>query len=456
MHYSATRLVTSYASSLYLLLAAIAAAFSCGGCNHGAHADAVQKPKPREPETLKAAVLVVEPANWPTIVRTQGSLIADEMTSVGAKVAGRVREIRFDLGDVVRNGEVLASIDQDDFRLQVSLAEAQLLQARAALGLGPNDPLESLAPEFAPPVREAKAVWDETRARVARVRQLQLHARNTVTQEEVDQAISAEGAAEAKHAAAINAVREKIAQISVRASELSVAQQRLEDTVVHSPFDGLVQERHVAHGSFVQVGDALYTLVRTGTVRFRGTMPERHAHRLAMGQEVALKIEGVNESRVARITRISPAVDEMSRSLAFEVLVDNRNGELRTGMFGEAEVIVDPAAQSLVIPSKAILEFAGAEKVWKIIDGTAKEQVVRTARHSDRGVEIIEGLKPGDLILADAVQGRVARIEPIFQQSTTVNAGSAEPTDVAAGEESDGATELITPASSRRNRAVSR
>src|SRR5439155_12822277 len=103
------------------------------------------------------------------------------------------------------------------------------------------------------------------------------------------------------------------------------------------------------------------------------------------------------------------------------------SGELRTGSFGEAEVIVDSTAQSLVIPRSAILEFAGAEKVWKIIDGMAKEQVVRTARHSDRGVEIIDGLKPGDLILTDAVQGRVARIEPILQQPTAVSAGSAEP-----------------------------
>src|SRR5205823_6280131 len=186
--------------------------------------------------------------------------------------------------------------------------------------------------------------------------------------------------------------------------------------------------------------------VRTGTVRFRGTMPERHAHRLRMGQEVVLKIEGFDGSRTARITRISPAVEEMSRSLAFEVLVENRNGELRAGMFGEAEVIVDPAAQSLVIPRAAILEFAGAEKVWKLIDGMAKEQVVRTARHSDRGVEIIEGLKPGDLILADAVQGRVARIEPIFQQPSATSAGSAEPAEAAGGEELGSAPEQITPA----------
>ncbi len=454
MHSSAMRLATVLASS-FVLLAALAIC-CCSGCSRGAHADVAAKPKPKEPETLKAAVLVIEPANWPTIVRTQGSLIADEMTVVGAKVAGRVREVNYDLGDAVKAGQVLAAIDQDDLRLQVNLAEAQLLQARAALGLLPNDPVESLAPEMAPPVREAKAVWDETRARVARVRQLQLHARNTVTQEEVDQAISAEGAAEAKHAAAINAVREKIAQISVRASELNVAKQRLEDTVVHAPFDGLVQERQVAHGTFVQVGDALYTLVRTGTVRFRGTMPERHAHRLAMGQEVVIKIEGFEEPRVARITRISPAVEEMSRSLAFEVLVDNRNGELRAGMFGEAEVIVDPSAQSLVVPRSAILEFAGAEKVWKIIDGMAKEQVVRTARHSERGVEIVEGLKPGDLVLVDAVQGRVARIEPIIQQPTAINAGSAEPSEAVAGEESDGGPEQITPASLRRGRAVSR
>ncbi|MBW8883987.1 MAG: biotin/lipoyl-binding protein, partial [Planctomycetia bacterium] len=149
MHCSATRLAT-LSASWFLLLAAIASASLCCGCSRGAHADAAQRPKPREPETLKAAVISVESADWPTIVRTQGSLIADEMTIVGAKVAGRVREVKFDLGDAVQSGEVLAAIDQDDFRLQVLLAEAQLLQSRAALGLAPNDPLESLNPESAP------------------------------------------------------------------------------------------------------------------------------------------------------------------------------------------------------------------------------------------------------------------------------------------------------------------
>jgi membrane fusion protein, multidrug efflux system len=437
-------------------LGCIAWSISLAGCGGGAHADTAPASKPNEPPVLKAAVLAVQPASWPTIVRTQGSLIADEVAIVGAKVGGRVKDVNFDLGDQVEAQAVLATLDQDDFKLEVALSEAQLFQSRAALGLGPYDPLESLDPENAPPVREAKAVWDETRTRVARVRQLQLHARNTVTQEELDQAIAAEGAAAARHAAAINAVRERIAQIHVRASELKVAQQRLVDTVVHAPFAGLVQERHVSHGSFLQLGDPIATLVRTGMVRFHGTMPERHAHRLELGQKVVLKIEGIPLPREVTVSRISPTVEEMSRSLAFEALVPNANGELRTGLFAEAIVVVDPGAQSLVVPRSAIIEFAGAEKVWKIVGGLAKEQLVQTARRDESVVEVTGGLTAGDQILVDAVQGRVARIEPIFQASAPREIGGGESSESAGGEDVDPLTQVSAPAVAPHERGVAR
>jgi membrane fusion protein (multidrug efflux system) len=437
----------------YLICSLLLASMCTGlfiGCGRGAHANTAEKPKAPELPVISAAVLEIQPAVWPAVVRTQGSLAPDEVAIVGAKVAGRVNEVNFDLGDAVRGGIILASLDQDDFKLQVLLSESQLMQSRAALGLRPGDPLESLDPNFAPPVREAKAVWDETRARIARVRQLQQHARNTVTQEEYDQAVASEGAAEARHAAAINAVREKIALISVRASELEVAKQHLTDTVIHAPFDGLIQERHVGHGSFVQLGDPIATLVRTSVVRFHGTMPERHAHRLQLGQQVKLKIEGIDQPRIAKITRISPNVEELSRSLAFEALLDNQDFRLRTGLFAEAEVVVDPVAQSLIVPPAPIMEFAGAEKVWKLINGVAKETIVRTARHGDRGVEIISGLAPGDLILANATEGRVAKIDAIIAPSPNGMPpnGAIEPAEATAAEEL-GSQELITPTSAR-------
>jgi multidrug efflux pump subunit AcrA (membrane-fusion protein) len=180
--------------SCLTLLAGLAllAAGGCGG-GHAAPTTADGK-KAAEPEAIRGEVTLVEAVPWPAVVRTQGSLIADEVTIVGAKVAGRVDEVDVDLGDMLTAGTPLATLNQADFRLQISLAEAQLMQGRAALGLAPTDPVENLNPENAPPVREAKAVWDETRTRVDRLRQLQQRAKNAVTQEELDQLVAAEAA----------------------------------------------------------------------------------------------------------------------------------------------------------------------------------------------------------------------------------------------------------------------
>ncbi|MCI0358797.1 MAG: efflux RND transporter periplasmic adaptor subunit [Planctomycetaceae bacterium] len=401
------------------------AALTCG-CGQHAPTDAKVGPNGQaELPLVKAAVLRVEALPWPAIVKTQGSLIADEVTVVGAKVAGRVAEVRVDLGDVVTAQAPLATLDQEEFKLEISLAEAQLAQARAALGLAPASPVESLKPENSPPVREARAVWDEVVTRIERLRPLA--ARNAVTKDELEQAIADEGVASAKYSAAVNGVREKLALIGVRTAELSVAQQRLADTTIKAPFDGQVQQKHVGPGSYLQVGDPVATLVRTSTLRFRGTIPERHAHRLALGQEITLRFESAAPPQSARVSRISPGVDEMNRSLVFEALVNNDDGSLRAGLFAEAEVIVDPAAEALVVPQSAIVEFAGVEKVWKLAEGVAREQPVRTSRRVDKSVEIVAGLAAGDTILVDASQGRVARIDPIAAESdATLHAGASD------------------------------
>jgi RND family efflux transporter MFP subunit len=219
--------------------------------------------------------------------------------------------------------------------------------------------------------------------------------------------------AEALYASALNGVREKIALIGVRAAELSLAQQRLQDAVICAPFDGLVQQREVAPGTYVQVGQGIATLVRNSTLRFRGTMPERHAQRLALGCEVRLEIESVAEPRVAAVTRISPALDPLSRALLFEARIDNADGRLRSGLFAEADVVLDADAQSIVVPKSAVLEFAGVEKVWRVVDGVIGEHVVHTGQRRGEGIEIVEGLSAGDQILRNAGEGRVARIDAI-------------------------------------------
>jgi len=380
-----------------------------GGCERSPSDDAAAVSRPASP--IRAEVLTVERSAWPTIVRTQGSLFADEVAVVGAKVAGRIAEVHVELGDVVKAGDPLVTLDQEEFRLQVAQAEAQLQQTRAAVGLRTEDSVEALVPENSPPVREAKAVWDEARAIHERVGQLR--SMNAGTQAEWEQALAAEQVAAAQHASAINGVNEKIALIAVRTAELSLARQRLADAVIPAPFDGQVEERHVAPGAFVQIGMPIVRLVRAEPLHFRGRMPERHSRRLRVGQEVRLYVETVSQPRVVHVTRISPTLDPLSRSLLFEARVDNADGRLWPGIFAEAEVIIDSDAERIVVPESALTEFAGVEKVWSVVEGAAREKIVLTGERRDGRIEILEGLVPGDAILGDADLGRVAQVEAI-------------------------------------------
>jgi RND family efflux transporter MFP subunit len=370
----------------------------------------------KELDSIEADVFTVEMATWPTIVRSQGSLFADEQTVVGAKVAGRVAEVNVDLGDAVSVDKPIIALDLQEFQLEVIQSEAQLQQSRAAVGLAAGDSTSSLNPENAPPVRQEKALWAEATSSLERAGRLL--SQNAISQGEYDLALSAERAAEARQAAALNSVREKIALIGIREAELAIARQRLEDATIRSPIDGYVRSRQVALGTYVMVGQPIATIVRTNPLRFRGTVPERYAQALSVGQPITLNVVDMDEPFATTITRVSPALDAQSRALVFEADVPNPDQKLRAGVFGEAEVVIDAQAQAIVIPESALNQFAGVEKVWKIVNGVATEQEVLAGPKRDQGREIVRGLSPGDQILLHANQGKVARIVPKSAQST--------------------------------------
>jgi RND family efflux transporter MFP subunit len=279
-------------------------------------------------------------------------------------------------------------------------------------------------------VRQEKALWNEAVEYLNRARDL--HLRNAISEAEIERLDAAERVAAARYTSALNGVDEKIALIGVRTAELALARQRLQEGVIRSPFDGELLQRQVAPGEYVPIGQAICTIVRSNPLRYRGTIPERHARQLKVGQSVTIRIESFPEPRSVRVTRISPVLDEMTRALTFEALVDNSDGRLQTGLFAEGEVVLDSTARSLVVPPTAILEFAGAEKVWKLVDGMAREQEIRTGRRRSDAIEIVNGLVAGDRILLEANSGQVARVDAIdprpgTQANPTAVAGSRDP-----------------------------
>lgn len=391
------------------LLGLVVAGLGSSGCNQDHEtADAKKSPAPKSAEPLKAVVATATLESWPTVVRCQGSLVADDQTVLGSRVAGLVRDTLVDVGDQVEPGQTMVALDDSEFKLQLAAAEAALMQARALLGLKPGEPVTKLDPTKAPPVREARAVFEEAQSR--RERWEGLRRQNAVTEEEVQTLISAERVAEARFASALNGVNSSIAQIAVRAAEVDLIAQRIRDAHITAPFAGSIQQRFVAPGTFVQIGSPLVNVVRLQSLRFRGTAPERQATALQVGQSLRLSIETINQPIEAKVTRINPSLDMSSRSLTFEALIDNSAGQLRAGLFAEAEVVINPSAKAVVVNESALVEFAGAQKIWKVVDGMAQEQVVRPGRRSNRLVEILEGLNPGDKIIVNGASGRIAKV----------------------------------------------
>ncbi|MCU0716966.1 MAG: efflux RND transporter periplasmic adaptor subunit [Pirellula sp.] len=383
--------------------------------------DEAIKAAPAE-QIVEAEVMVVEPVVWPTTVRCQGSLMADETTTVSAKVAGRIAAVLFEIGDLAAAGQILVEIDSEEYQLQAEQADAQLAQARAAVGLKPDDPLDSLNPDNAPPVREAKAVLDEATKALARINSLA--GSDVVTENDLELAVAAEKVATARLASAQNAVREKIALIRVQMAQRGLAHQRLNDTKVPSPFEGFVQSKNVAIGAFVQAGQPLLTLVRNQKLRFRASVPERYAHLLRVGQSVDIRFDLSDQVRQGTVSRISPNLDPMNRSLGFEVDVDNADQSLRSGLFGEATIAINPEAKSLAIPINTLQRFAGVDKVWKVVDGKVKEQVVLVGSTRDGMIEIQKGIQAGDILVQDSGQGKPGKWQPVAAKGT-----SASPSD---------------------------
>ncbi len=342
---------------------------------------------------------------WPTIVRVQGTLIADEITSVAARVPGRVVSVEYDLGDIVATDTILVKLDSREYVSKLDQARAQLAQARAAIGLEPLDLLEKLDPANSPPVREARAVLVEAQQQVQRLEPL--FKQGAIVANDFETAVSLAAVAEARYNSAVNSVREKIALVQVQSALLELAEQELDDTVIPAPFPGAIQSRSVAVGTYVQVGQTLMEIAKIDCLRYRSTVPERYAKNLSVGQSVRISVG--NTLYPATVSRIAPSLDLLSRSLTFEAMVDNSDGALRGGLFAQADLILDDQSVALVIHPSSLTRFAGLDKVWKVEDGQVREAVVRLGREIEGGIEVLSGLSPGDTILQDAREGRMGQ-----------------------------------------------
>ena len=375
------------------LLGILALAATVTGCGRAASTE----PRAKPPRLVR--LVPAEQGRMSGAVTVTGTLAADEEVLASFKVAGRISEIAVDLGSRVGKNQLVARLDPTDFRLRVEQAEAALRQTRARLGLPPEGSDSKIDPEQTASVKEARAVLDE--ARVNRDRMEKLLKKDYIPKIDFDAAVSRLLVAEGRYQASIEDVRDRQALLAQRKSELELARQQLADTMLYAPMDAAVRERKASVGEYLAAGAPVASLVRVHPLRLKLSVPEREASDIRFGQVVKVRIDGDDAEHPGRVVRLIPVIEKQNRTLTVEAEVDNRQGRLKAGSFARAEILIDAEQQVVLAPASAIVTFAGIEKVIGVKEGLAIERRIRTGRRTGDRVEILEGLAPGEKIVAD-------------------------------------------------------
>lgn len=366
-------------------------------CGSGGGRPSAAAPAPR-PVTLLTAARETVPRTLPV----SGVLAAQEELVIGMQVGGRLTELLVDTGDLVESGAVLARLDPRDFELELARAEAALRAARARLGLGEGGDPATVDPSATAPVREAQAVLAEARLQRDRIAEMvQEQLRPTAELETADATLMV---AESRLQRAREDVQTLLAEAAEARVERSQAEKRLQDAQVTAPWRGRVAERHATAGEVLSSGAPVVTLVRTDPLRLRLPVPEQQAVEVALGQSVQFTVDGQDQApRTGTVSRLGAVVERSNRTRLCEATVANTDGVLLPGAFCRAEILVEPDAQALVVPKRAVATFAGVSRVFTVA-GTpprAEGRIVQLGRELGERWQITAGLEPGTEIVAE-------------------------------------------------------
>jgi membrane fusion protein (multidrug efflux system) len=349
-----------------------------------------------KPVTVEAAK--VDVARLSDDTQAVGSLRSRRGVVLRPEVSGRITQLNFTDGQRVRKGQVLVQFDD-----QLPLAQVQQSQAELSI------------------------------ARANQKRNQELVAQNFISQRSLD---------------------ESAANLQVAEAKLSLAKATAARLKIIAPFDGIAGIRLVNVGDYLKDGADIVNIEDIEAIYVDFRLPERFQNKVRRGQTAMLDIDALPGRKYnAQIQAIDPLIDANGRSIGIRGCIDNRQLQLRPGMFARVNTVFGVRENARVIPEEAIIPQGNRQFVIKLLEGpneqtrTTKRVEVKVGLRSPGKVEILEGLEPGDTVVATGQQ-RVQR------DGTVVSMMNLAGTDRPAAEKAGGAA-AAAPASAAPTGAAS-
>jgi len=316
-------------------------------------------------------------------IESIGTLNPNEEVTISAEVEGILRSVKVEEGTQVSKGMLLAAIDDSDYGLEVKRAEAALRQAEATL--------ENTKLEF----KRKDALFKE----------------ELVTKQQYDDVVTRLSLTEA--------------EVERAKASLAIARLKLSKTKITSPLACVVKEKRVSAGDFVKNGTPLFVIIQPNPIKLRFTVPEKDVGRLKMNQEVTLKVDGFPGSEFkGKVNIVFPNVEEKTRTLQAEAIVPNNNGILKPGLFAKVILYTAGERDTIVVPVTALLYEAEKVKIFVIEGDRSKEREVKLGSKYGELMEIVEGVKEGEKVVAVGQQNLSEGAKVSVQQATPASSES--------------------------------
>lgn len=302
---------------------------------------------PGSRQVLFASGYVLVPTDMSEMIYSTATLLPDEEVELSFETSGKVVGIFFEEGKRVKEGELLAKINDKPL-------QAQLLKIQAQLKL--------------------------TRER--EFRQRQLLDRDAISRESYDQVAT---------------------ELQALEADIMLLEARIAETELRAPFNGTIGLRMISEGAYATTQTKIVRLVKLSPLKVEFSIPERYAGEVNAGFPITFNIDGIPGTFEARVYAIDPKVDMNTRTIVARALYPNSKEELKPGRFASVRAELSQITNAVSIPSEALIPEMEGEKVYIFNNGKARERKVKTGLRTESHIQIREGLNFGDTLLTTAI-----------------------------------------------------
>ena len=313
------------------------------------------------PVTVQTDAIVLQ--KMPKYLLFTGSVGADRQSDVAANVAGRVTSVYVERGMPVKQGQVIAVVDSRTAGLQVAAAVAQNQAAQTQLQFAKQD------------CERAEKLFSQAAISKTDFERLKTQCTSQLYQANATQA------------------------------NADLANKAASDTVIRSPFEGIIGEKFVNIGEFVQAPTRVASVFAINPVRVSLSVPESAVSLVKEGQSLMLGVSSwPGRDFPATVRFVSPALRPTTRDLIIEAQAANPDSALRPGMFATAKIEVGEAEQPTV-PVAAIVADGTVKRMFLARAHQAFEMIVRTGVTKDGRIAVFEPLTSADLVIVSPPPG---------------------------------------------------